>query len=123
MAVDVEGPQMLKFTIPLPLGISSDLADNLTATWKTSIILTYITESNSNFVSRLLQSSGTRLTISNALISTNSIVLYCDSLPAYVVVNANSFQVTFNNNLFSPGNIMYSISTSNMITNVPWVIR
>lgn len=42
MTVEVEGASMLKFTIPLPLGLNSTTVDNLSATWATNITLSYI---------------------------------------------------------------------------------
>jgi hypothetical protein len=37
-------------------------------------------------------------------------------LPAEIIINANSFEVAFAHNLFSPGNVMYSIKASNLLT-------
>jgi hypothetical protein len=44
MSVEVVGPQMLRFTIPLPMGLGADptMLNNLKTNWSSIITLTYI---------------------------------------------------------------------------------
>lgn len=62
------------------------------------------------------------MTIKNAIITNKSITLYSSTVSASDLINTHSFVVRFSDNLYSPRNVMYSISSKNSTDNNPWFV-
>lgn len=115
------------------MGLQSSLLASLNTTWKTQITLTYTSGGPNHLIFQssrrllvylgALPITGTIIPLNNALISNSSIILYSNSFPANIIIDTYSFTVHFASNLFSWNGVMYTISSTNLTSTSPWVIR
>lgn len=98
----------------------------LNSSWQTYVSLYYSSTADSlhvvNFKQRLLVSYS-KMTITNASVSSTAIILYSTTLSASDLIYANEFKVRFFDNLLSPRDVVYVITTANTTSTAPWVVK